>query len=141
MTPQQMYDKELFKIFVYRITYTNVDGKVFEMSPTNLQQYCVEHGLVPVVEDYYGKIDFLLFLAADGEYDDRNWQDKFIEVLSDKYLEKQCQFCNNKVPAEGVVLRIDKPKFEAYKLKALAFYERETKMLDKGEVDIETQES
>lgn len=32
MTPKQMYHARLFDIVVYRITYTNVDGKVFEFS-------------------------------------------------------------------------------------------------------------
>lgn len=145
MTPQQMYDKNLFKIYIYRITYTNIDGKVFEMSARNLQQYCKEKGLVSVIEDYYGTVDQFLdcngVKSIDLAFSGRDWKDLFIELLSNKYLEKPCIYNNNTVPAEEIVLRIDKPKFEAYKLKSLAFYSRETALLDKGEIDIETKES
>ena len=145
MTPQQMYDKNLFKIYIYRITYTNIDGKVFEMSARNLQQYCKEKGLVSVIEDYYGTVDQFLdcngVKSIDLAFSGRDWKDLFIELLSSKYLEKPCIYNNKTVPAEGIVLRIDKPKFEAYKLKSLAFYSRETALLDKGEIDIETKES
>lgn len=41
-----------------------------------------------------------------------------------------------------LVVKIDDdPKAEAWKLKCDAFYRKESKDLDKGEVDIETQES
>ncbi len=144
MTPQQMYDKNLFKIFIYRITHTNVDGKVTEMSAKNLQQYCQNYGLVPVIEDFYGTVfSFVTTLCnhKHGAQDERDFEDLFLNLLSTRYLERECGYCKNKVPAEGIVIRIDNPEFEAYKLKALAFYERETKELDSGEIDIETQES
>jgi hypothetical protein len=42
--------------------------------------------------------------------------------------------------AEGIVLRIDgKQTFSAYKLKSKNFIEGETKELDKGEINIETE--
>jgi hypothetical protein len=53
------------------------------------------------------------------------------------YMEKDCPFCVNKVPFEGYVVRKMCLDLEAYKVKANAFYERETKLLDKGEVDME----
>ena len=47
--------------------------------------------------------------------------------------------CTNKVPEEGVVLRIEKNKFEAYKIKSVSFLERESSLLDKNVLDIESE--
>lgn len=53
-------------------------------------------------------------------------------------MEEDEPYCKNKVPREGIVIRIDNDKKpEAFKLKCLKFYQRERKMIDKGEVDIE----
>ena len=49
--------------------------------------------------------------------------------------------CVSTVPAEGVVLRIESLDIEAYKHKSFRFKEWESKQLDTGEVDLETQES
>jgi hypothetical protein len=58
------------------------------------------------------------------------------------YLEKMCPHNRKEVPNEGVVVRIDRlEEAEAYKLKSFLFLEWETKQLDRGEVDLETQES
>jgi len=142
MTPQQMYDAKLFKIMVYRITYTNVDGKVFEMSARNLQQYCEKYGLTPVKELFYGYVAEFLGKGIFNEYtlSEEEVREQLLKCLQDTYLEKQCKECNTKVPAEGVVVRVDQPNFEAYKLKSLAFLQKESKELDAGTEDIESQD-
>ena len=49
--------------------------------------------------------------------------------------------CNNKVPREGIVLRIDTDEVAAaFKLKTDAFYSKEQKLIDKGEIDAELSE-
>jgi hypothetical protein len=54
----------------------------------------------------------------------------------------KCPFNGNKIPAEGVVVRIDRVHdCESFKLKNFAFLERETKQLDKGVLDMETEEA
>ena len=51
-------------------------------------------------------------------------------------MEKPEPMCIQKVPREGIVLRIDNdPLREAFKLKTVAFFEREQKLIDQGEVD------
>ena len=46
--------------------------------------------------------------------------------------------CRNKIPREGIVLRIDHdPIKEAFKLKTLKFLGKEAELIDMGEVDIE----
>ena len=53
-------------------------------------------------------------------------------------MEMDEPLCKNKVPREGVVIRIDNdPLKQAFKLKTDYFYGRESKMVDNGEVDIE----
>jgi hypothetical protein len=112
-----------FKVFVYRITTTNVNGDVFEWDWASIKNYCEKFGIMHAVELYYGPIQFTL------------------EQLKEKYLENDCVYCNNKVPAEGIILRNESINKIAKKLKAFRFFEKETKQLDTGEVDIETQES
>ena len=70
-------------------------------------------------------------------FPDQKWEEEFLNELKSKYNEKDCYICKNKVPEEGCVVRIEGNEFEAYKQKSTRFYELETKMLDKGEVDIE----
>lgn len=125
-----------FGIRIYRLTYTNVDGKVFEFSPRQVQIWSKEHNLIPVTELYYGK-------ASDLYPDikpDENFSENFIERLSnDKnfYMELDSPDCDNKVPNEGVVIKIDNMKPAAFKLKCFKFLNKEQQALDKGESNIE----
>lgn len=133
MSATQMYQAKLFDIIVYRITMTNVDGKVHEYSAKQVRDWCIENGLHPVSELYYGKAEDLFDLDVHN-----HWNENFIDKLREKYLEKDSVLCNNKVPKEGIVLRREVSEIDVYKLKSVAFLERETKMLDKGEADIES---
>ena len=48
--------------------------------------------------------------------------------------------CDESVPEEGVVIRKEKLiGCESYKVKSFRFLEWETKALDKGEVDVESE--
>ena len=125
-----------FGIRIYRLTYTNVDGKVFEFSPREVQIWSKEHDLIPVTELYYGKASDLY---PDIEHNE-NFSENFIERLSnDKnfYMELDSPDCNNKVPNEGVVIKIDNMKPAAFKLKCFKFLNKEQQQLDKGESNIE----
>jgi hypothetical protein len=137
-------EKGQHKIFIYRITETNADGKVFEFSGPQVQLWCKHNGLNAVPELYYGKVKNLISnnygdslfnnLSTQQEY----FQEYFLKTLMEKYLEKDCYICKNKVPEEGCVIRIeDTLDIESYKLKSLKFYERETALLDKEEINIE----
>lgn len=126
--------------YVYRVTKTDEAGNVSELDWPSMKQFCIDHELTPVVETYYGLAeDFVIEhctnITGDFEYD-------FVSTVKAMYLEKNCTFCKNKVPAEGVVVRKDHPEqSEAYKCKSFAFNLRESKALDNGEVDIESEES
>ena len=127
-----------FGTYIYRITLTNVDGQKIELSWSQVKEYCSKYGLRHVPEIYCGTAITVSPVVCNAI----NWHDRFLEVLTAGYLEKECYMCTNKVPAEGVVVRVDRLfDFEAYKLKSFKFLERETKELDKGEVDMETAEA
>ena len=142
-----------FDIYIYRITHTNVDGRTYEFSADQIQLWCKQKGLKPVIELYKGTVEELfkkLWVKHCGDSNGKNREiirkyecrefniDSFFNLLKTEYLENNCPYCKNIVPFEGIVIRrLDTLDFEAYKLKSTAFLERETKLLDKEEVDIE----
>lgn len=130
-----------FESYIYRITYTNFKGNVFEFSAKQVQDWCREHGLNSVPQLYYGYAKDLFDLVIPYEEEIPQWQNAFLERLTQKYLNKKCKYCNNDVPNEGIVLRIESNYIEALKWKSFNFLERETKQLSKGEDNIEDSQS
>lgn len=131
------HDKH-FKIKVYRITYTNPDGIVYEFSAKQVQQWCKKVGLDPVVEYYYGYAKDLYPDLSLTEH----WHENFLQRLcEDKnfHMEELSPTCKNKVPHEGIVLKIENSLSQAYKVKCFKFLEKETKQLDRGESNIESE--
>ena len=136
-----------FKVRVYRITITNVDGQVHEFSPREVQIYCQTHNLIPVEEYYYGRaMDIYpeLVQIVNGDYEhplfNDDWYNQFLEELAnDKVFNMECNSpdCMNKVPHEGIVIKIDNMKSAAFKLKCFSFLNKEQKQMDAGESNIE----
>jgi hypothetical protein len=124
--------------YIYRITYTNTTGKVFEFSSKQVQEWCKMNGLKAVPELYFGTpYDFI------GEstwhtfvLDEDSWRDFFLERLK-VYWESQCTMCKFKVPSEGIVLRKEGLELKTYKYKNFDFLQFESKQLDNNEVNIE----
>jgi hypothetical protein len=52
-------------------------------------------------------------------------------------MEENSPTCENEVPHEGVVIKVENMKSEAFKLKCFKFLDKEGKSLDKGETNIE----
>ncbi len=130
------------KFLVYRVTTTNADGKTLELSWPQMREFCIKYGLEMVKEIFYGKVTDLVPFDLYND-DVRDWQEKLLAYLEKTYVfDGLCPFNNNEVPAEGVVLRIDHlDECESYKLKNFAFLLKESKELDKGQIDIETEQS
>ena len=131
------------KIEVYRITHTNPDGLVTELSYPEIEEFCAKKGLTPSHLFFYGKVyNLLAVIRREGGYElgEDNWQKSVVKYLEDKYNEKDCFMCRSKVPEEGIVLRKESLfHCESYKLKSFAFLEAESVQLDKGESDIESE--
>ncbi len=113
-----------FRILIYRVTYTNVDGEVHEFSTQEVQQWCDKNGLYPVEQCYYGR--------AKDLYPDidtaQHWNANFLERLAnDKnfYMELDSPHCKNKVPHEGLVIKIEDGHSRAFKLKCFRFISKE----------------
>lgn len=125
-----------FYVRPYRVTLTNQDGQIHEFSAREVQQWATSVGLWAVDEYYYGYAGSLYpTIKADDD-----WSDNFLARLaSDKkfYMESDSPSCNNKVPHEGVVIKVENMRSEAFKLKCFAFLDKEGKELDKGESNIE----
>lgn len=138
-----------FDIYIYRVTYTNPDGFVFEFSWPQMTEFCATRGLKMVKEFFYGYAKDVfpdLMLTCTGEDWLEKWQEAFLtELLACKAFDMgdvKCKANNYEVPAEGLVLRKDfLQRCEAFKLKNFSFLSHETAELDKGEVDIETAQS
>lgn len=125
-----------FKVRIYRVTYTNVDGKVLEYSTHQVQQWCEKNGLIPVEEYYYGKAKDLYPDIDPAEH----WNENFLDRLANDgtfNMEKNSPECKNKVPHEGVVIKIEDGMSRAFKLKCFKFLNKEQEALDKGEENIE----
>ena len=124
-----------FKVRVYRITITNVDGYVHEFSAKEVQEWCKTNNLIPVTEYYYGYAKDLYNIPIDD-----NWTDVFWDTMAnDKnfYMECNSPSCINKVPHEGLVIKKEDMKSRAWKLKCFAFLNGEQKELDAGIENIE----
>lgn len=126
------------KFVVYRITYTKPDGNVIEFTWNQIKLYCKKYSLETVKEEFHGTVHQYL----NGNYTEATFGDMLITETAITYLEGDCKYCKNKVPREGVCVRLDGMEdYRTYKLKSKRFLERETKELDKGEVNIEDEQA
>lgn len=69
-----------------------------------------------------------------------HWNENFLQKLANDtqfYMELNSPSCSNKVPHEGIVIKMENMKSEAFKLKCFKFLDKEGKALDKGETNIE----
>ena len=123
--------------YIFNVTYTSPSGHVYTFSHREMVAFCEKFGFKTPPVYYYGKARDLFDISEE-----EHWHENFLAAMMEKYLEMDCDMCNNKVPKEGVILRKDDPfEWLALKLKSFRFLEGESKQLDSGEVDLETQES
>lgn len=134
------------KFMAYRITTDTEDGRKREWEMTEVNAWLRElmknkemaKRILPLTVLYHGKAKDL-YPELNTE---RHWHEDLLENMKhDRQLlgmEENEPLCNNKVPREGICLRIDGDKVaECFKLKTDAFRMREQKEIDAGNVDIE----
>lgn len=139
-----------WKFMPYRITSTDEYGNKTEWEIKDVDAWT--HKLVEEHPELAPKTMFLNFVyyGRFGDMypdvpEDENWNRNVLERMkNDKemiLMELDEPMCKNKVPREGVVVRIVGDKFpRAWKLKSLRHYGKEAEAHDKGEVDIEETE-
>lgn len=137
---------EKSQFLVYRVTMTNANGQVLELSWPQVKEFCAKYGFETVKELFYGgAYDLLCNCTPSAEYKKLSkeaFQEELLIALQKRFLEKPCPYNKNEVPAEGIVLRIDGlEQSHAFKLKSFLFKKRESDLLDQGQLDIETEES
>lgn len=134
-------------LMIYRITTKDKDGVKKEWNVTDVEKWTknllkkhpeLKKNVHPIKILYHGTLADLYPEISTTDH----WHENILEAMkADKMhfgMEEDEPYCKNKVPREGIVIRIDNDKKpEAFKLKCLKFYQRERKMIDKGEVDIE----
>ena len=152
---QKMYDygcpQGENKMMPYRITTKTDDGKTREWDVMEVKQWTetlirknewLKDFVAPITILYHGKA-FEMYPELDT---DTHWRENFLQRLKEDKetlgMELDEPLCKNKVPREGVCVRIDgDPIAECFKLKTNAFRMREQKLIDKGEVDSEMAET
>jgi hypothetical protein len=136
--------KSEHKFYVYKISVVNPDGKVIYLTDKQIEEYCEKVGLL--YSDtfiYYGKAENLIACGeAVNKQDNADclnvWRGSLLTYLEKEYNEKDCYMCTNKVPEEGIVLRVEKlESYEAYKLKSKRFILAESDAQEKGESNLE----
>ena len=132
--------EEKSKLMVYRVTKDGKDLEVCDvmefgaMLKSNLGDCVMEFPLLyrGTLKDFYPDVSTT-----------EHWHENVLELLKNEKkfgMEEMEPMCKNKVPREGFVLRkANDPVAEAWKLKTDAFKLREAKLVDAGEVDVETQ--
>lgn len=154
---QKSYDygckEKEFDTYIYRMTTTDVEGNVLELTTNQIKRFVdntfysnkegkflSDYPLKMVPIHYHGQANHYHAIGNHSGMLD-SWRTYFLKKLTENYLEKPCKMCKNNVTAEGIVLTVEADQFFAYKLKSWGFLEYETKLLDTGEVDIETEQT
>lgn len=138
-----------FFIMPYRIT-TKTNDKKYEWGVTEVKEWTEklikEHTelaskIHPITLLYHGTLKDLYPTVSETEHWHENVLHKMMNDKEHFCMEELEPLCKNKVPREGIVLRItNDPCAEAFKLKCVKFKEREAKAVDNGEVDVEMNE-
>ena len=137
-----VYDCEVgsHKTLVYRITITNEDGKVLELDYNQRIAFCAKYGFETVKHLFHGyAYEFGKWSNEYGNEDD--FRTEFLQLLEQDYMSRSCEYNLGK-PSEGIVVRRESllDECESLKLKSFDFLTSESKDLDAGILDMESQE-
>lgn len=146
------------ELYVYRVAVVNAQGTLADLSWDGVKEFCTERGLNWCPELIRVPIDRPEDLEAD-EVDEESPFDTLDEVLDDLmdtrfaefpkdhwdywgwWNEQPLPLSDKKTVDEGVCLRQEGVVPVILKCKSPVFLEHETKLLDKGVVDIESAET
>lgn len=134
-------------IMPYRITWKHEDGTKSEWNVMEVFGWTLnlikEHPelanrVKPITVLYHGTLGDLYPDVPNDEH----WGNNILNLLSNDVehfgMEKNEPLCKNKVPREGICIRIDDDVVaECFKLKTFAFLKKEQAEIDAGNVDVE----
>ncbi len=136
------------KLMIYRIVTHDEEGKKVEWNVDQVYNWTLDlKGILEIEHPELVKRIHPIDILYTGPMRDiapqldetQHWQENMLTVLKNKTdwgMEKNEPLCRNKVPREGIVVRInDDVVPEAFKLKCLKFLGKEAEMIDKGEVE------
>ena len=124
----KLLDGRTIGFIAFRMTFTDVNGKVTEMFRSELESYC--NGLniptVPIAE------------CSNVSENVSEW----LKEIRNKYAIGDCLYCNNKVLREGVVITYEHCPSDRFKpdtnkvckLKSAEFLGMETEILDESKI-------
>lgn len=118
------------ELYVYRIAHVNEDGHVVDLPWDHVVEFCKTNGIKSVPELWRGKLkDF----DVDSFMNRRYFEDGYLNAIA---LGE-----NKEIVDEGVCVRVDTIRPYILKAKCAKFLEHETKILDRGEEDLEASQS
>lgn len=134
------------RLYIYRIRTKEADGTHREWELWQIRDFL--RFIVIQYPELIGKVDIVPILYSGTLSHlypeiptDHHWHENVLAALKQEPvfgMEGLEPFCNNKVPREGIVLRIvGDPIAEAFKLKCISFLEKEAKQVDKGEINLD----
>ncbi|WP_280465959.1 RNA ligase family protein [Nocardia brasiliensis] len=117
----------LSELYIYRVAQVNPQGRITDLQWDQMIEFCRDHALKTVPLLWRGRhADFNVDEFMDIRYRDVG----FADALS--------LGSNKKIVDEGVCVRVDGLVPYIAKAKSPQFFAHETKLLDKGEVDLES---
>lgn len=116
-------------LYVYRIAIVNHDGFMTDLSWDQVKEFCNHNGLNHVPE---------LWRGPKSEFDVNDWMDK---RYCDYSALDAIALSDPDTVDEGVCVRVDGLRPRILKATCAKFFEHETKMLDTGEIDVESEQS
>lgn len=138
------------ELYVYRVATINAQGTLADLSWDAVKEFCIARGLKWTPE----MARFTFGIGDEGAFRDLNEVDTWIDdVMDTRYadhydehiagysypdtIERPLQLSDPKSVDEGVCLRQEGIVPTILKAKSAKFLEHETKLLDKGESDLE----
>lgn len=127
------------KFYVYKISVVNIDGNVIFLTDKQIEEFCEKVGLnYKDTFIYYGKAKDYFYNSVIHPGDVEKWREDFLQHIELLHNEKDCYMCTNKVPEEGIILRVERlEQYDVYKLKSKRFLLMESEEQEKEISNIE----
>lgn len=129
-----------YDFYVYRVVQVGESGHRTEIPLSQFKLYFKNDPKIVPIRFQGLAIDLAKEFGCNPQTDEE-LQSSVLNGLKNE-IEVFEPLCKNKVPREGYVIRIENsPSKPAFKLKSFLFTKWEDEQMDKGEVDVETQQS